>query len=70
MDAGSFHEISDWSRKEKSATHYRAAAERARKLLGEATTPTLKQYLGEVIAHCERCAEEVGYSIPESNLTS
>ena len=54
MDAGSFHDISEWSRKEKSADHYRATAERARKLLEEATTPRLKQYFGEVIAECER----------------
>ena len=60
MDAGCFHEISEWSRKEKSAAHYRAAAERARKLLEEATTPRLKRYLGEVITQCERFAEEVG----------
>jgi hypothetical protein len=60
MDAGSFHEISEWSRKEKSAAHYRSAAERARKLLEEATTPRLKRYLTEVIAECERCVEETG----------
>jgi hypothetical protein len=60
MNAGSFHEISEWSHNEKSAAHYRAAAERARKLLEEATTPTLKQYLGEVIAQCERFAKEIG----------
>ena len=59
MDAECFLDISDWSRKEKSAAQYHAAAERARKLLGEATTSSLKQYLGEVIAHCERCAEEI-----------
>jgi hypothetical protein len=57
MDAGSFSEISEWSPKEKSAAYYRAAAERARKLLAEATTPRLKQYLDEVIARCERFAE-------------
>ena len=62
MAAGAFHEISEWSRKEKSAIHYRAAAERARKLLKEATTPRLKQYLGEVIAYCERSAVENGQS--------
>ena len=60
MDAGSFHEISEWSPEEKSAAQYRAAAERARKLLGEATTPRLKQYLGEVIADCERFAGKIG----------
>jgi len=54
MDARSFDEVSGWSPKEKSAAYYRAAAERARKLMTEATTPRLKQYLGEVIARCER----------------
>ena len=67
MEAGSFHEISEWSRREKSAAHYRAAAERARKLLKESTTPRLKQYLGEVIAYCERSAAEIGQSIPSFN---
>jgi hypothetical protein len=60
MNAGSFHEISEWSSKETSAAHYRAAAERARKLLEEATTPKLKQYLGEVMAQCKRLAGEIG----------
>jgi hypothetical protein len=58
MDAGSFGEISEWSSKEKSAAYHRAAAQRARKLLAEATTPRLKRYLDEVIARCERFAEE------------
>jgi hypothetical protein len=58
MDVGFFDEISEWSPKEKSAAYYRAAAERVRKLLAEATTPRLKQYLGEVIARCERFAEK------------
>ena len=60
MDTGSFRDISEWLRKEESADHYRAAAERARKLLKEATTPRLKQYLREVIAQCERFADEIG----------
>ena len=67
MEGQAFHEISEWSCKEKSAAHYRAAAERARKLLKEATTPRLKQYLGEVIAYCERSAAENGQSITASN---
>ena len=67
MEAGAFHEISEWSSKEESAAHYRAAAERARKLLKEATTPRLKQYLGVVIAYCERSAAENGQSITASN---
>jgi hypothetical protein len=56
MDAGDFEEISGRSPKEQSTAYYRAAAERARKLLAEATTPRLKQYLGEVIARCEKFA--------------
>ena len=60
MDVGSFDEISEWSRIEKSAANYRTAAERARKLLKEVTTPRLKQYLSEVIAQCERFTEEIG----------
>ena len=60
MHALSFDVISDWSCKEKSAAHFRAAAERARKLLAEATTPRLKQYLSEVITQCEQFAEEIG----------
>ena len=60
MHALSFDEISEWSHKEKSAAHFRAAAERARKLLAEATTPRLKQYLSEVIAQCEQFVEEIG----------
>jgi|HubBroStandDraft_6_1064221.scaffolds.fasta_scaffold667749_1 hypothetical protein len=60
MDVGYFHEISEWSRTEKSAAHYRTAAERARKLLEGVTTPRLKQYLSEVIAQCERFAKEIG----------
>jgi hypothetical protein len=67
MEAGAFHEISEWSCKEKSAARYRAEAERARKLLKEATTPRLKQYLGDVIAYCERSAAENRRSITASN---
>jgi len=65
MDAGSLDEISESSRTEKSAVYYRAAAERARKLLEEATTPRLKQYLGEVITQCERFAKRIGHSVPD-----
>jgi hypothetical protein len=41
------------------AAYYREAAARARRLHAEATTPRLKQYLGEVIARCEQLAREV-----------
>jgi hypothetical protein len=60
MDAGSFHEISEWSPIEKSVAHYLAAADRARKLLEGVTTPRVKKYLTEVIAQCERFAKEIG----------
>jgi hypothetical protein len=48
-----------WSLEQQPAAYYRAAAARARMLQAEATTPRLKQYLGEVIARCERLAGEV-----------
>lgn len=59
MDAGYFQEISEWSPKEQHAAYYRAAAARARKLQAESTTLRLKEYLGEVIARCERLADEI-----------
>ena len=60
MDAGYVSEISDpGSSKEASVAYYRTAAARARRLRAEATTPRLKQYLGEVIARCERLEGEI-----------
>ena len=60
MDAGYVNEISErGSSEELSVAYYRTAAARARRLQAEATTPRLKQYLGEVIARCERLAEEI-----------
>jgi hypothetical protein len=59
MDADYFQEIPGWSPKEQLPAYYRAAAARARKLQAESTTPRLKQYLGEVIARCERLADEI-----------
>jgi hypothetical protein len=44
---------------QQPAAYYRAAVARARMLQAEATTPRLKKYLGEVVARCERLAEEV-----------
>ena len=44
---------------QQPVSYYREAAARARKLHAEATTPRLKQYLSDVIARCERLAEEV-----------
>jgi hypothetical protein len=60
MDAGYVNEISDrGSSEELSVAYYRTAAARARRLQADATTPRLKQYLGQVIAQCERLAEEI-----------
>jgi hypothetical protein len=60
MEAGYFNEISDrGSSEEVSAAYYRTAAARASRLRAEATTPRLKQYLRELIARCERLAEEI-----------
>jgi len=47
-----------WSLEEQPAAIYREAAARARRLHDEATTPRPRQYLVEVIARCERLAEE------------
>ena len=59
MKAGDF-ELSDcWSSEEQSAAYYRIAAARARRLQAEATTPSVKQYLDKMIAHCEQLAGEV-----------
>jgi hypothetical protein len=60
MNAGHFEQISDcWSLEEQPATYYRTAAARARRLQADATTPRVKQYLDEMIAHCEGLAGKV-----------
>src|ERR1700739_4347659 len=47
-------QLSDcWSSEGQPATYYRVAAERARRLQADATTPRVKQYLDKMIAHCE-----------------
>ena len=57
MNTGYFEQISDcWSPEEQPATYYRTTAARARRLQANATTPRVKQYLDEMIAHCERLA--------------
>ena len=59
MDAGDIDAISDrGALEELLAAHYHAAAVRARRLHGEATTPRLKEYLQKLIAQCERLAGE------------
>jgi hypothetical protein len=60
MNAGHFEQITDcWSSEEQPASHYRVAAARARSLQADATTPRVKQYLDEMIVHCERLAGNV-----------
>jgi hypothetical protein len=60
LEAADFGKGSEWwSLEQQPVAYYRAAAARARRLQAEATTPRLKQYLGEVIARCERLAGEV-----------
>ena len=60
IEAGYVNEISDpESSEEVSVAYYRTAAARARRLQAEATTPRLKQYLRELIARCERLAEDI-----------
>ena len=60
MNAGPFEQLSDcWSSEAQPATYYRAAATQARRLQANATTPRVKQYLDEMIAHCERLAGKV-----------
>ena len=60
MDADYVNKTSDpGSSEEVSVEYYRTAAARARRLRAEATTPRLKQYLGEVIARCERLEGEI-----------
>jgi hypothetical protein len=45
--------------REQPAEYYRTTADRYRKLLAETTTLGLTQYLGEMIARCERLAREI-----------
>jgi hypothetical protein len=60
MNAGHFEQLSDcWLSETQSATYYSTAAAQARKLLADATTPSVKRYLDEMIAHCERLAGKV-----------
>ena len=60
MEAGNVNKISDpGSSEEVSVEYYRTAAARACRLQADATTPRLKQYLGEVIARYERLEGEI-----------
>ena len=61
MNAGHFEQLSDcWSSEAQPATYYRTAAAQARRLQANATTPRVKQYFDEMIAHCERLAGRAG----------
>jgi phosphodiesterase/alkaline phosphatase D-like protein len=52
----------------RSAAYHRAAAARARRLLGEATTPWVKQQLAEAMARHDQIAAEIDRaSEPEAN---
>jgi hypothetical protein len=69
MNARHFEQLSDcWSSEGQPARYYRTAATQARRLQADATTPSVKQYLDKMIAHCERLAGEVesGVSPPRS----
>jgi len=44
---------------QQSAAHYHAAAKRARRLLAEATTPSVKERLGEEAARYEQIARKI-----------
>jgi hypothetical protein len=59
MDTVDLNAISDrGALEEMPAAHYHAAAVRARRLHGEATTPRVKEYLRMLIAQYERLAGE------------
>jgi hypothetical protein len=47
------------SAEQQPAEYYRAASARARRLEAEVTTLKVKQYLRELIARCDRMAEEM-----------
>src|SRR5215831_3391525 len=57
-------ELSDcWSSEQQPATYYRIAVARARMLQADATTPRVKQYLDNMIAHCQALAGKVEPSV-------
>jgi hypothetical protein len=69
MNAGHFEQLSDcWSPEEQPATYYRTTAARARKLQADATTPRVKQYFNEMIAHCERLAGKAEPAVSASRM--
>jgi len=69
MNAGHFEQLSDcWSSEAQPATYYRTAAAQARRLQANATTPRVKQYFDEMIAHCERLASKAEPAVSASRL--
>ena len=51
--------VTESGEEQHSAAYYRAASARAGRLEAEATTLKVKQYLRELIARCDRMAEEM-----------
>ena len=69
MNAGHFEQLSDcWSSEAQPATYYRTAAAQARRLQANATTPRVKQYFDEMIAHCEQLAGKAEPAVSASRL--
>src|SRR5438128_924411 len=59
VDSADYDECAEAALRERSASHYRAAAARARKLEADSTTPRIKQHLRKLIDWWERLAEEI-----------
>jgi hypothetical protein len=60
MNTGYFEQLSDcWSAELRPANYYRTVTAQARRLQADATTPRVRQYLDEMIAHCEQMAGQV-----------
>ena len=70
MNAGHSEQLSDcWSSEAQPATYYRTAAAQARRLQANATTPRVKQYFDEMIAHCEASATSIGAATADSMIS-
>ena len=67
MNAGPFEQLSEcWSSEDQPATYYRTTVARARRLQADDTTSRVKQYLDQMIAHCERLAGKVDPGVSTS----
>jgi hypothetical protein len=62
-------ELSDCWSLEQPATYYRIAAAQARRLQADATTARVKQYLDNMIAHCEALAGKVEPGVSSASST-